>query len=445
MAKNKATDATETKATDATETTFSEVITGTLILESVDVDDEGVAVDTKVLTVAKGKTDKGTRYQASFEGVSGKVAASITAAINDLLEKGLKVLPSAWAVPKNEKEVKFPEKGDNRPKDPESIEDLSAEMAEGMRAGMADLVADFAAYKEAESRTRGVIRSVATRVRDLRAMYTKAEFGIFCRIAPAASDVAKLLSAKNTLGEFVFYANIPEALFALMPEGKTSPKAAQAWVNGLRGTLAHTIVGIVKANADLSDMGATDAVRAVVADHVSGAEPIAWEKESEALECLLGLHVSNWPDGMLFDGMADGSLAPARDEGKHATASLFGSEGADELVKALCGAFNGYQSPVEKAEAAAVKARAKGVAGRDFLSLSADEVALHLFNVLAGRIDEGTEETLSETSQFCLAVLDKMGGWMDCVADGTMTVGDVLKKDAPESEDAAEEDADAAA
>lgn len=440
----------ETAAPEASapvEAAMGEVITGTLVLYSVEVDEDAKPLEERVLTISKGKTETGkVRYQASQDGVSGKIAASITAAINDLLETGFKVLPAAWGVPKNEQGVNFPEKGDNKPKEPTTIDDLSSDMADAMLGQMAELTASFAEYRNAESRTREIIRAVAVEVRDLRLLYTKAEFGIFTRLAPEGSDVGKLLTAKNTLGEFVFFANIPDALLELMPEGKASPKAAQAWINGLRSMAAHTVVDIVRANPELSAGSLTRAVRVVIKDHLDGREPIAWDTDAEAVDYLLALHTSGWPDGRLLDANADGQLSPTRGEdGKHVTSSVFGSEGADELIKALANAFNSYKSPSEQAAIADMKARTKAVVTADFNLLSPDQVALHLFNILAGRVNDTTEETLATTVGECLIVVDKIGGWFDAISDGTMTVADVLSPATPTSEADAEGEGDATA
>lgn len=428
---------------------LADAISGTLALGSVEVDEGGMPVETKTLTIFKGKVGDATKYQAASDGAHGKVSSTIAAAINDLLENGLKVLPKAWAVPKNEKDVKFPNAGDNKPKEPETIDDLSPEMADAMRAQMADLSADVAAYADARNRTFATVRAVATRVRDLRVMYRKAAWTIFGKLADANSEVAKLLTAKNTLGEFVFFANIPEALIALMPEGKKSPKAAQAWVNGLRGTLAHAIVDVIKLPANVEtfgEMGATDAVRKVIADHLDGTHKMTFD-DQDATETLLDVHMSGWPDGLLFDVAQDGTYGPKRDsEGKHVTASVFGSEGADELVKALAGAFNGYKSPEEKAAVSDMKARTKAVVSADFTKLSADDAARHIFNIMAARINGDTEEALATTTDDCLAIVDKLGGWLDAIAAGTMTVADVLAtgpKATTEDEAEGEGDADA--
>lgn len=457
MAKNvkgaasKETQAADAKADAVKPEEILEAVTGTLTLYSVEVDEDANPIDEKVLTVSKGKTEAGAvKYQAACNGVSGAIKGTIAAAINSLLVDGLKLLPAAWAVPKNEKDVVFPEKGNNKPKEPETLDDLSAEMQAEMRADMSALSAEVAEYRDAENRTRQSVRKVAERVRDLRLAYSKAEFGIFCRLADAGSEVAKLLTAKNTLGEFVFFANIPADLLAVMPEGKASPKAAQAWVNGLRGNVASAIVNAIKVNKDLAGVSVSEAVRKVSADHFAGEEPIAFDGEQEAHTVLWDIHASSLDlantVGALFDVDSGGKLSPARDDGKHVTSSVFGTEGADELVKAIANAFNGYVSAADKAAIGEMRAKTKAIATRDFNTLSPDEVARHLFNIMAGRVDDTTDETLETTVGDCLAVVDKLGGWFDAIAAGTMTVADVLATgEKPESEDDAESDADATA
>jgi hypothetical protein len=348
MAKKTTVKATETEA--PTETTakaeapkvmtvadLKEVITGNLTLESVERDGES-PVETKSLVMSKGKDEGGTiRYVASCNGVSGKVAGSVAAAVNDLLVSGLKVLPAAWVVPKNEKGIGFPVVGDNKPKEPEKLDDLPPEMQEAMKAQFADLSADFAEYKLSETRTRETVRKVAQGLRDIRVAYDKAQWTIFVGLADASSNLAKLLTAKNTLGEFVFLANIPDALYALMPEGKASPKAAQAWVNGLRSTLAHTIVERVKGSTDLADTGLSNAVRMVIEAHIDGSDAMAFDTDRAAIDVLLSLHWDNiYQVERFFDVSGDGAMVPARDaDKKHVTGSLFAQRARMNWSKGL--------------------------------------------------------------------------------------------------------------
>lgn len=434
----------------ATEETAAilEPVTGALELYSVEVTEEGEPVESLLLTMTKGKDAKGAvRYTASCDGVTGKVSASVAAAINDLLEKGMKLLPAAWDVPKNEKEIAFPVKGGNKPPEPESIDDLSSDVADGMRRSMVALQDDFAAYREADSRTRETVRAVAVRLRDLRKQYSKAEFGIFVKLADGASDIAKLLTAKNTLGEFVGLANIPDSLFAMLPEGKNSPKSAQAWVNGLRGEVAGVIVDSIESNADLAGEPVSRAIERVLIDHNTGSEPLTFEGREAASELLFLHHRNLHGVSVLVDAQADGTIAPARDgDGKHLTASLFGTEGADELIKAVCAAFNSYQTAGEKAAIDDMRAKAKAVVSRDFNTLPADMVAHHLFNILSGRINDATEESLADSAADCLVIVDKLQGWFDAIAAGTMTVADVLATgEKVGSEKEAEKEADATA
>jgi len=170
--------------------------------------------------------------------------------------------------------------------------------------------------------------------------------------------------------------------------------------------------------------------------------------EGEAENVLLALHMANI-DGATdwLQTTADGTLAPRKVDGKHVTASLMGSEGADELVKALATAFNGYRTEAEKAADKEAKAKAAPLATRDFATLPVADVALHLFRILAGRIDESTEESLVETTDDCAAIVTALDELITTVAEGSKTLADILnpKADTPTDEGAAEDDADATA
>lgn len=423
-------------------------VSGTLVLRAVDADVE----ETKALIVGKGKDEKGAlKYVAGADNVVGKVSGSVAAAVNSLLKDGLKVLPSAWVVPNNEKDIRFPSVGDNKPKDPEKLEDLDADTQAAMRDGMDAVKIEFAAYKDAEGNAREKTLTLARTLRNLRTSYRKGLWAIFA--AQASGDLAAFLTSKNSLGEFVFMGGLPSELLDLMPEGKNSPKAAQAWVNGLRSALAAAVVEKIKVSAELADTGVSDAVRLVMEAHESGEDVLVFEVDGEAVETLRALHWANMGaavDGRFFDLNADGELTPKRDAEKaHVTKSLFGTEGCDELVTALCRAFNSYRTNAEKAVEAETRKTAKSLAStiRAFDGLSVDEAALHLFRIMAGRFKTDTEDALSASVEDANAVLDKIGGFVDAIASGAMTLGDVINPptDAPKTEGDAEADADAEA
>lgn len=430
-------------------------VTGTVTIGSVQLDDDrNFPLETKTLSIAKGKTpeDK-VVYMAFVDGIRGELKAALAPAIKSLLEDGLLVLAKAWVIPTKDSLVNFPKIGDNKPKDPTTIEDLSLERADELKSGMNTLKDVFSLYRSAGRKAKDAMRDLAVTLRDIRSGYTKPEFAIFCKMAEG-SDVAELLTSKNTLSEFVTVGNMPIELLDMAPEGRTSPKGLVAWVAGMRGELAGLIVDRIKGNAELSETSTGEAVKIVIREHFGEmpegetADRLAigeWSAE----ETLLRMHWDNIQTVDRFFDIADGGLIPFKVEKKHVTSALFGSEGADELVNALCRAFNSYVSPTDKAVADDMKAKTKVLVqnASAFGNWTADEVARHLFNILAGRLDETSEDTLSETSEFCVVVVDKLAGWVDQIQAGTMTAADILANPGagakPESEGDAEADADA--
>jgi hypothetical protein len=427
---------------------LKEAVTGTFTLFSVEADDAGNPIDSKALTIIKGKVGEKNvlNYMAVHEGVTGKPARTIKAAINALLIEGLKVLPAAWNVPENEKDVRFPAKGDNKPKEPETLEELPEEVQADLKQSHGLLVADYAVYAEGETRSREATRGLAKTLRGLRTKYNKTTWGIFVKLSVPGSALAELLTSKNDLSEFATYGAVPDDLAALIPAGKKGPKAVLAWLGGMRNELAAAIITRVK--KDGGDTGLSDAVKGIIAEHMEGTDKLAFDG-GEAAEKLLALHWAGLegPD-RLFD-LANDKLVPFKVDGANVTKTVFGTEGADELVSAMCRAYNGYVTADEVAVKADMKGKVSGLVAKanTFLTMTADEVARHLFNILSGRLDATNEETLDKTTEDALIVVDKMAGWLDAVRAGTLTVADILNPvaDAPESAEDAEGQADAEA
>lgn len=425
---------------------IADAVTGTLALQATEEGAEALA-----LTVIKGKNDKDkVVYSVACDGVQSAIKTTIKAAVADLLDK-MKLHKAAYVIPTNEKEIRFPEKGDNKPKEPETIDELPEEMQSAMREEIVNLNDDFTAYKGAEQNVRQAVRQLATDLREVRSRYNKTQWRIFIAQADAKSDFAAFLTAKNAVSEFVFVGNIPEGLFELIPEGKNSPKAVQAWVNGIRGELVSDIVELVKKHPELSEMGTSEAVRKLLIGHFEGEEDFTIQHDGEAAakEEMLRLHWENiMEEPNLFSVNSENNLVPRKNaEKQHVTKSLFGSEGADELVSALCRAFNSYVTAAEKAVADDMRDRVKTIAkaGADFKSWSEEEVARHLFNILAARIDESSDEAIDQTTQSANVVLATIQDWINAIADGEMTVADVINPETPDSEEDAEAEADAEA
>jgi hypothetical protein len=440
---------------------LADFVTASVALQSVAVDADGKPEDVMVVTLHKGTLapEAAKRFQASGGGMFGKVAARGDAAIRSLLDV-LKVHPEAYVVPTGG--FAFPEIGGNEPKEAETFDELDAEAQGVIRESLTTLAGDVSAYREAESKSRAATRRVALSFAGIMARFpTKKREGIFrdyCKAQagqavaeawPNAGElkaVADLVTSKNAPGELKFFAAIPDSLLELMPEGKNGPKAAQAWVNGLRSELSEGLVQSVKQPAGEGDKPAT----LTEAFHVAVGDVQAGITEGEAAKAeLFRLHVANLPEGGLFDMDAGGKVSPAKAEGGkgYISRALFGSEGSDELLKAFCVAFNGYRTEAEKEADKEARERAKPVSSRDFASLPVAEVALHLFRILAGRIDEASAETLAVSTIDCNAIVALLGDYVEAVATGAATLDDILnpKADAPKSEDDAEAEADAEA
>jgi hypothetical protein len=434
---------------------FVDAISASVAVPSVEVDETGAPIDVTIVTVTKGKLppEEKTAFQGSLAGKFGMVAASLKAAITSVLTaSGLD--PSEYAIPTK---AAFAEAGGNAPKEAETFADLSTEEQAEMSETLGHFAEDVAEYRDAESKSRAATRKVAKAFAEIMSRFpTKKREGIFRTYcaetavkakaekwpnADELSAVADIVTSKNVPGELKFFASIPDSLLALMPEGKNGPKAAQAWINGLRSDLANALVETVKVSEEQESLTVA---------FWDAAESVKLGAMSDASAMLLQLHLDNLPSGGLFDLDASGKLSPAKAVAPakgYVSQSLFGAEGSDELLKAFCNAFNGYRTAAEKEADKEAKAKVAPLATRDFASLPVAEVALHLFRILAGRIDESTEATLEATTADCDAIVQALADHVASVADGSMTVADIVnpKSEAPESEDDAESDADAIA
>lgn len=431
-------------------------ITGTTVLHSVDAD----AAETKALTIAKGKTADGKGvYQAFCDGKSGKVVGTLVSAINSLLLDALLVLPRAWVIPTKDSDVNFPVIGDNKAPEPKELSDLSATRQGELIDAANTLESGLGAFRGAEKATREAVRGFAQALRGFRFDFNKAEWAIFAKLPQADSALGKLLAPanKNAVSEFVAVAGVPDSLFDLVPEGKNSPKAILAWVNGMRNDIAQAIVETIKGDAALAATSFSAAVKEVVADHVAviakgAASPIG-VITAESQE-LLAIHWENIRDTEQWvDVDAASGMIPLKADKVNVTKAVFGTDDrADELVAALARCYNGYKDAATKAAETETKAKVKELSAvvSGVATMTADDLARHLFNILAGRLDETTDETLAASCEFADIVCDKLAGWVMAVGAQSMTVADVLATDIPAAEkpaneDDAEQDGDATA
>jgi hypothetical protein len=447
---------------------FASEISTSAEIASVAVDDGGEALETVVLSVFKGQVmpENKTAYQAGLSGVFGAVAGTTKAAVEACLAASNRN-PALYVTGGK---VVFAVAGDNEPKEAEKFDDLSADEQADMVEKLISFRDNVAEYQDAGVKTRVATLAVARKLNEIREGFaTKKRFGIFTAFAKVSAEkaraagesfasdaeaVAAILTAKNTAGEFQTFGKMPDALIALMPAGKNSAKSAIAWLAGMRSEIAENVVNLIKSprpvneageavGVDFAAMSASDCVMAALA-----SDDIAAIAFDAATRMVLDLHKRNI-DGVarLLDADAGGVLAVAKADKQFTTKPLFAAERGDELLDVICKGLNGYRTEAEIAADKEAKAKAAPLASRDFSSLPVTDVALHLFRILAGRIDDQTEESLLETAGDCSAIVEMVADMVARVASGEATVADLInpKGETPESEEAAEDDADAAA
>lgn len=433
--------------------------------------------DTIVASVTKGAVagqEEGENYcfVVSLEGETTAPYASAKEAVEaGIVAAGLSV--ADYAFDEGAIAWKAAGKGHNKPAKPETISDLSAEVQETIRALWDDAEKAAATITKAVGSQRAGTVELSMTLRAARdaimADDTNGKFawGIATSGAPEGSMLKTLATSKNALMDYVKLGGMPKALIDAAPAQLASASSIMKWLTATRAGIATAIVETIKGDkteGGLQSLTPSEAVKAVFEDHANGLTTLTGGDKSA--QVLLDLHIANinkalpgYTKGAACISVdASGVWSPAKEAGMKyfSTTPLVSTEGADELLGAICKGVNGYVAPAVAEAAKEDRAKAKALvdAMAGFVDWSVDRVAFHLFTILAGRVvyEEADKEGVAlpdeDTSAFVGAVADVMSGMVADLVNGDRTFQDIKlsvmgEEQSPESEDDAESEGDA--
>jgi hypothetical protein len=362
-----------------------------------------------------------------------------------------------------------PKAGDNNP--PEAV--LTEQDATDIDAFIVKISEDLEALASSEKATRVQHLNTANSVTDLRLRYASKKMWAAVKaekLAPMADGPTKalLMTNANAVGYMVNFSRAAQNvdLWAAMPERLQAPRTFEKELGIVRGMIAANIVaGIVDEVAveidgkegwtfgePLSTMSTDVAVVTLLEDIAASGIELPDNKQAmqDAVKALATAHLANLDVELdcfsieVVDGVT--RYVPSKLEGVPTT--LFGIEGGDELVGAICKAFNGYEAAktIEAVSAdegtKAVKDLAKVIqTGVAFSSMSVEVAARHLMAILVSRLDDEAREVSAADVD---AILDAIAVDLEAFRDGSADKADLVAVDTPDTAEDAESEADAA-
>jgi len=395
------------------------------------------------------------KVESTGDVVNGPVLGAVASAFNACVallglatgvvtgETGLKVLFPVEAKPKT----------NNPPVLTEEELAAAAPLLEAVETAMQEL-------DEQETATRAAYLVEANAIKNIRFEYrSKAAWGAFktaCLGKTGVSDaVASLLKDANKVGYNVKFANAASfSFFAMLPDAIKTPRTFEKEVGAIRTLAAQHVVATINSDKKLSKMAIDNSVDAVLEDIASNGLDGLKAGMDQAAMAIVAAHAENIAGMASGDAFAvskvDGVSTVSPADHEDAPKTLLGIEGGDELVASICKAFNNYEAAqtvsvaVGEDSADGVKALDKAIkSGNAFSAMSIDEAARHLLHILSSKLDS---DEAGASADECQSILDAMSVKIEGFRDGTLSKADVFADgaDVPESEDDAEDEADAA-
>ncbi len=453
MARKPANSASENKP--AVTMALHEPVTGSVTIERADpnVSEPLNVTVAKGLTIKDGTLTEKYGYIAYIDGSAGALTTAVGSAVKSALEAA-GILPSLYVFPNKDSEVAGLTKGDNKPKDPTTLEELTEEERQIIRDVYVSAEEGLGGIRKSEVEQRAYVRNVSTSLRAARQNLSKVAWGLMVQFAPAGSQLAALATSKNSVANYVMAGGIPDSILDVLPQSAISAKSQITAIGGARSAIAAAMVHLIRRDADLSAMGLDEAFFAVLSESGTDGdaskgvtvEPMALTKALVDLHLSVGvgsIRAAYEGEG-IFQADADGKISAKLPKGYKTatTVSRIAIEGPDELVKAFASAWNAYVTPEAQAERKAMREKAAPLlsGASDFKTWDASQVAVHLFNILSGRFTfesetvtdaetgaESVAETLTgESADFAHSVVAELQRFVSAVDDGEMTVADVL-------------------
>jgi len=421
---------------------------------------------------AGGKRDGKEGFQATINGVDGGIFAAMESAVKDALKRQ-DLDADAYAFPANWSDISKP----NKPKEPSSLDELSDELKDRFTAGYASIEDALTEEESATENVREANVKLAETVVELREGFNSYEWGLFRKLA--VSDAVQKFVGKNSVSEFYRAGALVRDtdLLEYVSPRVLGAKGMVAFYQGVITAVAHNVAECVNDDDALEIMGigkelnTTTRVFMTLRHFVdSGSYALTEAGRQKELDqkalayaaLVIPMHIDAYVEANpsnVFD-IQDGKFKVLKiegDDGKRiaVVGTQFGLEGDDELLAAIARALSAYVKVNEDAKAvsgidaatAAMTKKAKE-SKTPFADWSNEDAALHVMNILLTRVDEDAdEEEYSVQTSELVALVDKLAGWADGLANETITKADILSglnPDAVPDEDESEDAADAA-
>lgn len=435
--------------------------------------DVPAAPDNVFYRVERGKLDNGKAAYRVYmkagpegEAIMGDILGSVPAAFNNALQS-MGIAKGAVTGETNLRALFPPQKGDNNP--PEEV--LSDDDLKHADQLIAELDTALQERDAAEVKTREAELKTANVVMSIRNEFaTKKRWGALKaeRLEKAPANVAALLKNNNAVGYYGKFASAAQhsEFWNAIPDNIRTPRTFEKELGIMLQTIARAIVTEIREEKKVTVDGKkvwafgdkltkktlTEAASMLLADYAEHGIDVK-EGFEDAAKALCKVHADNWntSDIELFtEEKVDGVARIIPTKGDNVPGAVFGVEGADEMVNAVCKAANNYEA-AKSVEIASGEDSAKGVAalskaikaGNAFSDMSVDDAARHLLHILAGKLDDENREASADEA---MAIVDAMSLKLEGFRDGSLDKADVYASpdEVPESEEGAEDEADAA-
>ncbi len=400
--------------------------------------------------------DKWT-YRAIIDGKTSEQKGSHVAAINDAITKGDRVSKN-WNAAGVKVGAIFPTKEDNK------VPPITEERAKEIVKLIPKMEKALEAEAKAEAKTREVRLKTAETVYAVRAeCKTKEEWKTLQTHTPEGSPVRHLVSSKNDVGEMCTFAKVAQIaeLFDTVPETKRSAKAVSMFIGSARNVAAAAIVKAIKEPPmvdgkpvyDVGELNTTNAAYNIMFDHVEGKDVFSGSDVADALlrtaSVLIKLHADNWAASEGEDGtmpnLFDDEGKVVKREGSPIVGALIALEGSDEMANAISRALGRYTASTELAKADDVldalsdATKTARESKKSIADYTHEEAAKLLLGILAGRIGDDADEAGQDLG----GIVQILADYVKRVASGEVTVADIMSGDGDQTDDDAEDEADA--
>ena len=380
-----------------------------------------------IVTPSRYKDSKKYKFEAALDGHVSALKSTLKAAVRSVIQMygheptEFNIADALLAADP------WPKAGDNKPPVPGTWDEVDEQVQKTGKALIDKTLKAVNATAGVETKSRDAHIKIAQNIAAAReTLDDKVTFGLWCQKLRDDGELTGPAAHKDWPARQCVFAAIAEDASVLnsVPTNFSTASSIRAHVDAARRDLGsaiyHTAVATAEAeNIELPQLYLETLTNFVEARHMETFE-IAPEFADTAY-ALAASHVRNWDEQVQHE---DAATALSDCAG-----SLYGSEGKDELVKAICKAAKANIKALEKLEidkraepvenaAKAMVLKAKEIAFSDW---GPGQQARHLTNVLATNLIEN-EDGIDR----CRSVLNLMSGYITALETGEMAIADIL-------------------